>query len=145
MRTQALKGFTGFFSWSSEESANAEVGRWKPMSRAVLPAAAVFRKLRRCRTAAVVMAWRPPKFLKSFYRELGRGICFNRRCCCGAMNGFANALVGAATADVAAHGVVNVGIGGIGFFGGQRDRGHDLAGLTVAALGNVFGDPGLLD
>src|SRR5271155_3193731 len=144
MRTQALKGFMGFFSWSSEESANAEVGRWKPMSRAALPAAAVLRKSRRCRTGAVVMAW-TSEILENFERELGRGICFSRRCCCGAMNGSANALVGAATADVAAHGVVNVGIGGVGFFGGQRDRGHDLAGLTVAALGNVFGDPGLLD
>ena len=34
-----------------------------------------------------------------------------------AMDGFADALIGAAAADVAAHEVVDVGIGGIGFFG----------------------------
>src|SRR5580693_10591089 len=61
------------------------------------------------------------------------------------MNGFANALVGTAAADVAAHGVVNVGVGGLGFFGEQGYGGHDLPGLAVAALGNVFFHPGLLD
>ena len=61
------------------------------------------------------------------------------------MDGFANALVGAAAADVAAHEVVDVGIGGIGFFCEQRDGRHDLSRLAVAALRDVFGNPGLLD
>ena len=58
-----------------------------------------------------------------------------------AMDGFADALVGATAADVAAHGLVDVGVGGLGLFREQRDRGHDLAGLAVAALGNIFLDP----
>src|SRR5579863_7709995 len=61
------------------------------------------------------------------------------------MNGFADALVRAAAADVAAHEIVNVGIGGVGLLGEQRGGGHDLAALTIAALRNVNFDPGLLD
>src|SRR5579859_1659528 len=63
----------------------------------------------------------------------------------GAMDGFANALIGAATADVAAHEIVDIGIAGIGLFFEQGHRGHDLSGLAIAALRNVFGDPSLLD
>jgi len=61
------------------------------------------------------------------------------------VNRFANALVSAAAADVAAHGIVDIGVGGLGFFREQRYRGHDLPGLAVAALRNVFFHPGLLD
>src|SRR5260370_10847668 len=60
------------------------------------------------------------------------------------MNGLADALVRAATADVAANGIVDVGVGGVGFLGKQGDGGHDLSGLAVAALRNVFFHPGLL-
>src|SRR5215467_11793650 len=60
------------------------------------------------------------------------------------MNGFANALIGAAAADVAAHEIVNISIRGIGFFREQRRRGHDLPALTIAALRNVNFDPSLL-
>jgi len=35
---------------------------------------------------------------------------------CGAMDGLADALVGAAAADVAAHSIVDIGVGGLGFF-----------------------------
>src|SRR5258708_25152965 len=63
----------------------------------------------------------------------------------GAVDGFADALVGAAAADVAAHGIVDVGVGGVGLLRKQRNCGHDLAGLTVTALRNVFFHPGLLD
>ena len=58
------------------------------------------------------------------------------------MNRFADALIGATPADIAAHGVVNIGVGRTGLLGEQRHRGHDLSGLTIAALGNVFGHPG---
>jgi hypothetical protein len=61
------------------------------------------------------------------------------------MDGFADALVSAAAADVAAHGRVDVCVSGIGFLGEERDGGHDLAGLAVAALRDVLGDPSLLD
>ena len=63
----------------------------------------------------------------------------------GAMDGFANALVRAAAADVAAHEVIDIGIGGIGLFIEERDCGHDLSGLAITALGNVFCNPSLLD
>src|SRR5689334_8129936 len=61
------------------------------------------------------------------------------------MNGFTNALIRATAANVAGHEVVDIGISGIGFLGQQSDCGHDLSGLAVAALRNVFSDPGLLD
>ena len=63
----------------------------------------------------------------------------------GAVNCFADALIGAAAANVAAHGVVNIGVGGFWFLGEQGDCGHDLAGLAVTALGNIFFNPGFLD
>jgi len=62
-----------------------------------------------------------------------------------AVNGFTDALIGAAAADVAAHGRIDISVGGIRFLGEQGDGGHDLPGLAVAALGNIFFDPGLLD
>jgi len=71
-------------------------------------------------------------------------LCLSSRRACSAVDGFADALVGAATADVAAHEVVDVGVCGLWFFCEQRDRGHNLAGLAVAALGNIFRDPGHL-
>src|SRR5260370_4680743 len=61
------------------------------------------------------------------------------------MDGFANALVGAASADVAAHEIIDIGIRWIGFLGQQRHGGHDLPGLAIAALRDIFGDPSLLD
>src|SRR5258708_27957816 len=61
------------------------------------------------------------------------------------MDGFANPLVGAAAADVAAHEIIDIGIRWIGFLGQQRHRGHDLPGLAIAALRDIFGDPSVLD
>src|SRR5215472_4122249 len=61
------------------------------------------------------------------------------------MDGLANALISAATANVAAHGIVNVRVGGVGLLGEKRNRGHDLPGLAIAALRNVFLHPGFLD
>src|ERR1700676_1632005 len=61
-----------------------------------------------------------------------------------AMDGFADALVGSAAADIAAHEVVDVGVGRFGLLREQRDGGHDLSGLAVTALRDVFLDPGLL-
>src|SRR5271156_4888235 len=77
MRTQALKGFTGFFSWPSEESreesANAEDGRWKPTMSAALPTAAVFRNSRRCKTGAVVIA-RYLEFFTNFHPDVTQNV-----------------------------------------------------------------------
>ena len=55
----------------------------------------------------------------------------------GLVNGGADARVGGAAADVAGHGGVDVGVRRPGRLRQQRDRRHDLAGLTVAALRHV--------
>src|SRR5262250_2185382 len=60
------------------------------------------------------------------------------------MNGLTNTLIGAATADVAAHGIVDVCVGWGGFLGEQCGSRHDLSGLAVATLRNVFFHPGHL-
>ncbi len=60
------------------------------------------------------------------------------------MNGLANARIGAASANVAGHGFVDVFVGRGRVLGQQNCRAHDLTGLTIAALGNVNFDPGLL-
>lgn len=61
------------------------------------------------------------------------------------MNTAANARVGAASADVAGEGGIDVGIGGLGVGGEEGDGRHDLTGLAVTALRHVFIDPGLLN
>ena len=60
------------------------------------------------------------------------------------MNGASNAIIRSAAADVAGHGLRNLIVGGLGSFGQQRRGGHDLPALAIAALGNIFNDPGLL-
>ena len=59
------------------------------------------------------------------------------------MDGLADALVGAAAADVG-HRLVDVGIGRLRLLLQERGGGHDLAGLAVAALRHVDRGPGLL-
>src|SRR5881409_3809306 len=56
----------------------------------------------------------------------------------------ADAVVGTATAHVAAHGAFYFGVGGALHLGEQRRGAHDLARLAVAALRHVVCDPGLL-
>src|SRR3989442_14403083 len=56
----------------------------------------------------------------------------------------ADAIVGAATAYVAAHGAFDFGVGGALYLGEQRRGAHDLARLAVTALRHVVRDPGLL-
>ena len=65
--------------------------------------------------------------------RLGVGGCGGRGCGC-LVDGLADAWVGAATADVAVHGSVDLGVGGMRRVGEQSGGGHDLAGLAVAAL-----------
>src|SRR5260370_8783033 len=60
------------------------------------------------------------------------------------MNGLTDALISAAAADIAAHGIVDVGVGGVGLLRKKSDGGHDLPGLAVTALRNIFFHPGLL-
>ena len=60
------------------------------------------------------------------------------------MNGFANAGVGAAAAEI---GLVafNIGVAGSRKSLQQIHRRHNLARLAVTTLGDIFLDPGLLD
>ena len=63
---------------------------------------------------------------------------------CGGLNGFAYTGVGAAAADMALHGIVDVRIGGVRRAFEQGGGRHDLAALAVAALGHLPGDPRFL-
>src|SRR6187549_1319232 len=58
---------------------------------------------------------------------------------------FANADIGPATADVAGHRVVNIGIARMRIARKQCRGGHDLARLAVTALRHLAVDPNLLD
>src|SRR5882672_732674 len=69
----------------------------------------------------------------SFHR---RGRVLDRR---------ANLVVGSAAADVAAHGLVDVGVARRAVLRDERSRAHDLAGLAIAALRHVILDPRGLD
>src|SRR5688500_19574113 len=62
----------------------------------------------------------------------------------GTADGRKDPLVGAAAADVACHGGVDIGVGGARLAFEQRRSRHDLAGLAVAALRDVVLDPRLL-
>src|SRR6185369_3238209 len=61
------------------------------------------------------------------------------------MNRPADAAISAATAQVAAHGAVDIGIGRLRLFLQQSHGGHDLSRLAVAALRHLLGQPGLFD
>src|SRR6516164_5025172 len=64
--------------------------------------------------------------------------------CGGRLDGGGDALVAATAADVAAHCVVDLGLGRV--LGRRQQCGglHDLAGLAIAALRDIQGAPGLL-
>src|SRR3979490_1101196 len=53
--------------------------------------------------------------------------------------------ISTAATDVPRHRGVDIAIGRVGLGREQRRRGHDLAGLAIAALRHVKRDPGLLD
>src|SRR5215204_4770888 len=63
----------------------------------------------------------------------------------GFLHGAANALVGGAAAEIAAHRRVDVRIGRFAILGQEADRRHDLPGLAIAALRHVELDPGVLN
>src|SRR6266850_2772127 len=63
----------------------------------------------------------------------------------GVLDSLADSDIRAAAADVSRHGGVDVAIGRVRLGGEQRRRGHDLAGLAIAALRHLQLDPGLLD
>src|SRR3989441_3806938 len=95
-------------------------GRWKPMTRPAPATPAASRNSRPLICAALMS------------RSLR-----------GAMDGGADALVGAAATDVG-HGRVDIGVRGMRILREQRRGGHDLPRLAVAALRHVLRDPCLL-
>src|ERR1700728_2160127 len=64
---------------------------------------------------------------------------------CGVVDGIANAEVGGTTAKIAGHGLVDIGVAGVRFLSEQRGGRHNLSGLAVSALRDLFSDPGFLD
>jgi hypothetical protein len=56
------------------------------------------------------------------------------------MNGFADAEVGAAPAEISAHRVIDIRIAGFRVRREQCSSGHDLPRLAVAALRNLLGN-----
>src|SRR3989442_13531556 len=61
------------------------------------------------------------------------------------LDSLADSHISTAAADVPRHRGVDVAIGRVGVGCEQRRRGHDLAGLAIAALRHLERDPGLLD
>src|SRR5882672_11106332 len=61
------------------------------------------------------------------------------------LDSLADAHISAAATDVSGHGGVDVAIARVGVGREQGRRGHDLAGLAIAALRDLQRDPGLLD
>src|SRR5471032_67760 len=120
MWTQAL----GVWMVPAARACSAASGRNTPSVRPVAASAVVLMKSRR----VVVMA-----------RSSGFAHFRGRR-----VDGGADAVVGAAAADVAAHGVLDVGVAGIFIRVQQGGGAHQLARLAVAALRHVVRDPGLL-
>src|SRR5581483_4749325 len=61
-----------------------------------------------------------------------------------AMDGATNAIVGATAAEVSSHGLGDFIVRRIRVLGEKGCGGHDLTGLTIATLRNIFCDPRLL-
>src|ERR1700730_4635274 len=75
---------------------------------------------------------------------LGLSIRVRSKLCRGPLNGFANAQVGHAAAEVPGHDAIDVLVAGRWKVLQQGRRLHDLAGLAVAALRHLEVDPGFL-
>src|SRR6266542_4982390 len=63
----------------------------------------------------------------------------------GLLGCFADADIGPTAADVAGHGIVDLGIARVRIARQQSRRRHDLPGLTIAALDNLEIEPCLLN
>src|SRR4051794_26410241 len=128
-----MKAFSA--SPSPPETAARTFGRWKSSSRPPPTSALAFRKTRReapVRGAAsgrtfVAMA----SALALVVRREPRRV----------FDGGADARVRAATADVAGHRRVDIGVGRLGIARQQRCRRHDLSGLAIAALHDIDREP----
>ena len=60
------------------------------------------------------------------------------------MNCLANSFIGSAATKITVHGFGDLRVGWIRRLREQSGSGHNLSGLAIAALRNLFGDPGLL-
>src|SRR5207248_9334452 len=69
----------------------------------------------------------------------------NRRSSRRVLDPVTYARIGPAAADVSGHCSVDVGVAWLRVGGKQSRRGHDLAGLAIAALRHLQLDPRLLD
>src|SRR5262245_53569603 len=109
----------------------ASDGETKPTPSAKPPAAvsAVVTKVRRERVLSIAF------IVVSSFSRAHQGGC--------AMHRAAEPLIGAAPADVGET-CVDIGIGRVRIGFEERHRRHDLAGLAVAALRDLFGQPRLL-
>src|SRR3989441_3143584 len=104
--------------------ANPRGRRRNPITRPPATAAPPMRKLRRLMFSRIAAISRPP---------------------CRGLDRRANPLVGAAAADVAGHGLVDIAIGGLRRLGEQAGGLHDLPALAIAALRDVQTAPRRLD
>src|ERR1700730_8331704 len=125
----------------------------------------------RCRTGRPKLSSKPPPAATLALRKYRREKAPSKRCCwgkfrffgvvgsipmdilpsaCGGvlrrlLDGGTDARVGATAANIARHGTVDVGVGGMRVAGQQGGGRHDLAGLAIAALHDFRLEPRLLD
>src|SRR5262249_5464555 len=100
-------------------------GQWKPRTKP--PAKLALRRLRRERPDC-------------WFTDMAAS---SRLTAC-ALDGFADTHIGAATAYIAGHRGIDIGVVGMGDFGKQRRRRHDLTRLAVPALDHFKIEPGPL-
>src|SRR5712671_4764373 len=117
MRMNAFGAKTGCLAFAAAARTRAPASRCHPSSNPPPVAAPAVRNCRRD-TRAMVSA-----------SLLGGGRHLRRL-----LDGLADARIGAAAANVPRHRLVDIGVGGRWYLREQRSGGHDLAGLTIAAL-----------
>src|SRR6266478_7601170 len=88
---------------------------------------------------------RPPPNAALALRNSRRERSMSGPLLCRVLDSLADSDIRTAATDVPRHGGVDIAIGRLGIGGEQRRRGHDLAGLAIAALRDFQRDPGLLD
>src|SRR5262245_26547601 len=132
MRTKALGAKV---SSATCALAPMDRGRWTPSSNPPPAAAAVTRNVRRERPFSSLL-WSIRFSIVQLFASSGLRCLFD---------GGANALIGAATTDIARHGGINLGVGRIGIALKKSRGGHDLARLAVAALHDFNIEPSPLD
>src|SRR6266436_6449973 len=88
---------------------------------------------------------RPPPNAALALRNSRRERSMSGPLLCRVLDSLADSHIRTAAADVPRHRGVDIAIGRVGVGREQRRRGHDLAGLAIAALRDLQIDPGLLN